>query len=262
MINSKTIAITRHKDDSREFIKLVVGESAIPLCLPTIKLIKKQNIVKLFLNDIDMFEPDFSIFMSAKAVKLLFDDAKINLKYEKLQLAVSNTIVVAIGPKTKTALKNEGISVSYLPKRYSSVGLGEILTKLDAVGKKVIIPRSSAATPFLSDLLEKIGLKVKENYIYDTCTCHNTSVWDKFFKLFLNSNVDGIIFTSSLSVKSFFEIMLKYCDKKTIFSNLQNIKIVSIGPFTSYELAKFNVKNTVSSIYTVLDAFKTIKKMF
>ena len=35
-----------------------------------------------------------------------------------------------------------------MPTRYSSVGVGEVFTKLNAVGKKVIVPRSGASTPF------------------------------------------------------------------------------------------------------------------
>ena len=40
--------------------------------------------------------------MSSKAVKLLFDNAKkISKQSEELQLGIANTIVIAVGPKTK-----------------------------------------------------------------------------------------------------------------------------------------------------------------
>ena len=90
-------------------------------------------------------------------------------KFEELQLAVANTIVIAVGPKTKIVLEKENIKVAYMPKRYSSVGIGEVFTKLNAVGKKAIVPRSGASTPFLKDLLEKIGLHITELYLYDVC---------------------------------------------------------------------------------------------
>ena len=41
MIEGKTIAITRSKDDSEEFIELVEKQNANPLTLPTIELISK-----------------------------------------------------------------------------------------------------------------------------------------------------------------------------------------------------------------------------
>ena len=133
MIQGKTIAITRSKEDSEEFIDLVSKENATPIPLPTIELVSKgEKIVEEFLESVQSYNPDYSVFMSSKAVKLLFNSAKKISMYEKLQLAVANTIVMAVGPKTKAALEIEGIKVSHMPKRYSSVGVGEVFTRLNA----------------------------------------------------------------------------------------------------------------------------------
>jgi len=263
MINGKTIAITRSEEDSEEFIELVSHENARPIPLPTIELVSKgDKIVDEFLESIQQYDPDYSVFMSSKAVKLLFDTAKKNSKYEKLQLAVANTIVIAVGPKTKAALESEGIKVSYIPKRFSSVGVGEVLTRLNAVGKKVLVPRSGASTPFLRNLLEKIGLDVKEIHLYDVHSFGDISQWKEFSELFSQNKIDGIVFTSASSVRAFFDILEKNFDEKTLLNNLQKTKIVSIGPFTAEELNKFNVKNSVANVHTISGAFQTIKNIF
>ena len=41
MIDGKTIAITRSKEDSEEFIELVSKQNANPITLPTIQLVSK-----------------------------------------------------------------------------------------------------------------------------------------------------------------------------------------------------------------------------
>ena len=262
-MKGKTIAITRSEEDSEEFIELVSHEDARPIPLPTIELVSKgDKIVDEFLESIQQYDPDYSVFMSSKAVKLLFDTAKKNSKYEKLQLAVANTIVIAVGPKTKTALESEGIKVSYIPKRFSSVGVGEVLTRLNAVGKKVLVPRSGASTPFLRNLLEKIGLDVKEIHLYDVRSFSDVSQWKEFSDLFSQNKIDGIVFTSASSVRAFFDILEKNFDEKTLLNNLQKTKIVSIGPFTAEELNKFNVKNSVANVHTISGAFQTIKNIF
>ena len=261
MINGKTIAITRSKEDSEEFIELVSKENATPISLPTIELITKgEKIVEEFLESTKNYDPDYSVFMSSKAVKLLFDSAKKTSMYEKLQLAVANTIVIAVGPKTKSALELEGIKVSHMPKRFSSVGVGEVFTRLNAVGKKVLVPRSGASTPFLKTLLEKIGLNVKEILLYDVCAFRDTTLWNTFRQLFSQNKVDGIIFTSASSVRAFFEIMVKDYDKESLLEKLKKSSIVAIGPFTADELKKFNVKNTVSQVHTVAGSFDTIRE--
>ena len=263
MITGKTIAITRSKEDSAEFIQLITNAQAKAIPLPTIELVSKgEKIVDEFLQSIKEDDPDFTVFMSSKAVKLLFDTARNVSKFEKLQLAVANTTVIAVGPKTKAALEAEGIRVAHMPQRYSSVGVGEVFTRLNPDGKKVIIPRSGASTPFLAQLLEKIGLQVKEIYLYDVCAFRDTSQWNEFRELFSNNKIDGIIFTSASSVNAFFEIMLMDLDEKKLLQNLQKLKIVAIGPFTAEELKKFGTIPVIADVHTVLGAFETVKNCF
>lgn len=260
MISGKTIAITRSKEDSQEFIDLASRENAIPIPLPTIELVSKgDRIVDDFLQDVQEFQPDYSVFMSSKAVKLLFDVARTTEKYQKLQLAVANTIVMAVGPKTKQALENEGIRVSYVPSKFSSVGVGEQFTKLNAEGKKVIVPRSGASTEFLAKLLQKIGLVVKENHLYDVQAFSDHTQWDQFKDSFSKNKIDGIVFTSASSVRGFFEIM---SDQKDLVKKLQQTQIVAIGPFTADELKKFNAEPKIADVHTVPGAFEAMKNIF
>jgi len=261
MIEGKTIVITRSRDDSQEFIDLITKERGNVLPLPTIELVSKgEKIVDEFLSALADGDPDYSVFMSSKAVSLLFETAKKVGKFEELQLAIANTIVLAVGPKTKDALEKENVKVAYMPQRYSSVGIGEIFTKLNAVGKKVIVPRSGASTPFLKDLLEKIGLHVTELYLYDVCAFRDTSQWNEFRDLFSQDKVDGIIFTSASSVRAFFEIMTKDHDEDQLVDMLHKTMVISIGPFTADELKKFNVKNVVADVHTILGSFDILVK--
>ena len=261
MLEGKIIAITRSREDSSEFIYLATKNNAKPLPLPTIELVSKgEKIVDEFLDSVKQYDPDYSVFMSSKAVKLLFDVARQVSKFEKLQLAVANTIVMAVGPKTKDALEKEGIKVAHMPNTFSSVGVGELFTKLHAVGKKVIVPRSGASTPFLKELLNKIGIDVKEIHLYDVCAFRDTTQWNEFRELFSQNKIDGIVFTSASSVRGFFEIMTKDYDDDSLLEKLQKSSIVAIGPFTAEELKNFNVKNTVSEVHTVLGSFDTIKE--
>jgi uroporphyrinogen-III synthase len=261
MLDGKTLAITRARDDATEFITLAEKNNANPLPLPTIELVSKgEKIVDEFLESIKDYDPDYSVFMSSKAVKLLFDTAKKIGKFEMLQLAVANTIVMSVGPKTTNALENEGIKVNYQPTTYSSVGVGEEFTKIHAVGKKVIVPRSGASTPFLKELLNKIGIDVLEIHLYDVCAFRDTTQWNEFRELFSQKKIDGIVFTSASSVRGFFEIMLKDYDESQLVENLEKIHVVAIGPFTADELKHFRIKNIISEVHTVLGSFDTLKE--
>lgn len=263
MIQGKVIAITRSKEDSVEFTQLISSAKAKAISLPTIELVSKGNgMVDEFLDAIKKDDPDYSVFMSSKAVKLLFDTAKKVSKYGQLQLAVANTSVIAVGPKTKAALESEGIKVSHMPERFSSVGVGEVFTLLNAEGKKVIVPRSGASTPFLAQLLEKIGLEVREIYLYDVKSSSDLSYWVEFKELFSQNQVDGIIFTSVSSVRAFFDIMLSDMDEKTLKSRLEKTTSIAIGPFTADELKKFGTNPLTADVHTVQGAVDAIKSCF
>ncbi|NQV40635.1 MAG: uroporphyrinogen-III synthase [Nitrosopumilus sp.] len=260
MLDGKTIAITRSQDDASEFISLAKQNNATPIPLPTIELVSKgEKIVDEFLESVEKYNPDYSVFMSSKAVKLLFDTAKNAGKLEQLQLAVANTTVMSVGPKTTIALESEGIKVNHQPTTFSSVGVGEEFTKIHAVGKKVIVPRSGASTPFLKELLNKIGIDVLEIHLYDVCAFRDTTQWNGFRELFSQNKIDGVVFTSASSVRGFFEIMLKDYEMDSLLDNLAKLSVVSIGPFTSDELKKFKVKNTVAEVHTVAGAFDSMK---
>ena len=83
-----------------------------------------------------------------------------------------------------------------------------------------------------------------------------------FRELFSQNKVDGIIFTSASSVRAFFEIMEKDHDRTELIDMLQKIAIISIGPFTSDELKKFNVENVIADVHTVSGAFDAVRNIF
>ena len=263
MIDGKTIAITRSKDDSEEFIELVTQQNASPITLPTIELVSKgEKIVDEFLETIKTENPDYSVFMSSKAVKLLIESARKCSKFPALQLAIANTIVIAVGPKTREVLENENIKVAHMPERYSSVGIGEIFTRLNALGKKAIVPRSRASTPFLKNLLEKIGINIVELYLYDVCAFRDPTEWNEFRQLFSQNKIDGVIFTSASSVRAFFEIMTNDFGSEQLVQLLMQTKVIAIGPFTADELKKFNVQNIIANVHTVKGSVDAVLEAF
>lgn len=289
----RTVAITRSPDDAAEFLEMARGRSIRAHALPTIQLVSRgDKIVNEFLDAARAESPDYAVFMSSKAVRLLFDTARrldgaggrlveeeeegpdeagaagggsaarSGSTYERLRLAVANMTVVAVGPKTRDSLESEGIKVNEMPpKTYSSVGVGELFTRLNAVGRKAVVPRSGASTPFLRELLEKIGLDVVELHLYDVCAFSDTATWNGFRAEFAGGQIDGIVFTSASSVRGFMEIMSKDFGADGLTERLSRTAVVAIGPFTADELKKAGVThNVISEVHTVRGAFETMTR--
>ncbi len=259
-MKGKTIAITRSEADAAEFVELATASGATPVTLSTIELVGKgDHIVDEFLASIQEYDPDYVVFMSSKAARLLFDAARRQSKYDQLRLAVANCTVVAVGPKTRDALGEQGIRVAHMPDRYSSVGIGEVMTRLHAAGRRVLVPRSGASTPFLKQLLSKIGVHVREINLYDVRASQETAQWDGFREALSGGRVDGMIFTSASSVRAFREIMAAALPRADLPGLLKDTQVVSIGPFTAEELEKLGIRHMVSGVHTVPGAFEEMR---
>lgn len=257
---SYNIAITRGHQDASEFAGVIHAEGGRALTLPTIRLVARNDISGRYMQAYEEYDPDYTIFMSSRAVGLLMDDATCHGISDKVRLAVANGVVVAVGPKTADALEKHGIRVNMMPQStYSSVGVGEVMSRMDRTRNRVLVPRSGASTPFLKELLQKEGFDVREEYMYDVEPWPGGPEWNEFAAMLGSGDIHGMVFTSASSVRAFFDIMHDITESVS----LEGVCVVSIGPFTSEELVRFGVEHTTSNTHTVpgsLDLLRHILK--
>ena len=255
-LENKILAITRNEHDAGEFIQMVAAQGGRAIALPTIEVVPKGlGAAKEFLEKLQDQEHDFCAFMSPQAVKILFDHVG-----REAALALKSTSVIAVGPKTKEGLTEHGVSVRLMPVKFSSAGLVELLSSIKPKKKKIIIPRSGAANEVATKALQDLGMQVDEVLLYTVQTAPVTFVWNEFSELLVGKKkVDAIIFTSSSSVRSFFEIMEKLGTHNLSLDKLT--KVVSIGPFTSKELKRRKIRYFEAKEHTVAGALELAKKI-
>lgn len=259
----RTVAITRGPDDAAEFVEVVGTEGGRAVPLPTIRLVGRgDKISEDYLRASAEYDPDHTVFMSSKAARLLFDDAAGRSILEEVRLAVANTNVVSVGPKTARVLEGYGIRTNAMPESvYSSVGVGEVFGRLDRSRNRVLVPRSGASTPFLRELLGKMGFDVRDLHLYDVQPHPGGPEWERFAGMLSDGRIDGMIFTSASSVRAFFEIMAGvtgYGDDAAALLGRASA-VVSIGPFTSEELDRMGVAHHLSSVHTVAGSLDALR---
>ena len=261
-MNSKLLAITRKDPDAQEFSRLVGSQGGKTILLPTIDIMPSDpGVIEEFISIIRKGKHDYCAFMSSRAVEVLFDLAEKTNKVEEIILVLNSTIIVAIGPKTRSSLIGHGIDVKMMPEEYSSEGLVYLFSKMDndiVKGKRIIIPRSVKSKELVRKALSDLGMTVEELFLYDVKTSCTNTIWQDFFALLKQKKVDGIIFTSASTVESFFEIMLTL--SYNTYSLLGNVKaIIAIGPATSEELRKRNIKPLEAKEHTIRGTFELAK---
>jgi uroporphyrinogen-III synthase len=257
-MKDKIIAITHSRNLSNGFSYLLNNNSLRLVRLKTSEIIPNNADI---LNEIFRFsfnENDYFIFLSVNAVQLFFEFAKrINRCDDIVRILNKKVTVVAIGNSTSNSLNENGITVGYVPSKSSSEGILKIFPKTEKA-RKIVIPRSRLADDYLRENLMRLGYQVHEFYLYDVKPSGIDDNWIDFSKLLGDNKIDSLIFTSPSNVRFFFEII-----KMISEDLLQNIKkidpVISIGPKTSKELLKYDIRFTESDMHSLNDVADLLK---
>lgn len=255
-LKGKVLAITRSKKEGKEFSGLVSAEGGTSIALPTLEIVPKgQAAAKSFMDALRQKKHDYCAFMSTQAVQVLVELAGS----DRVEEALKNTRVIAVGPKTRAELEKHRIRVDSMPSEFSTKGMVKMLSKKMPAGKKIIIPRSAAADDSAANALRSLGMHVDEVMLYGIRISRPSKEWKQFAVSLQEYNIDAIIFTSASSVESFFEILGKLTDSDVHLG--QETKVVSIGPFTTEELKKRNIGCFEAKVHTVRGAFELARKI-
>jgi len=163
-----------------------------------------------------------------------------------LRRLLTKTRVVAVGPKTSNELQRQGVRVNVVPLNYTSEGVVEALKPEDLKGKRILIPRAKGAPKYLSTELEKLGAIVEEFFIYEPAQPSGTRAVTKFARDLSRGVIGAMIFTSSSTVKNFFNMTRNSVSigrLKRLMKN--NMDIIAIGPVTARTLEEAGVKPRV-----------------
>ncbi|QGU94318.1 uroporphyrinogen-III C-methyltransferase [Clostridium bovifaecis] len=244
----KNIVVTRPRAQSSELVERIMNLGGNPIEFPTIKIeeIRPNEALDKEIENIN--EYSYIIFTSENGVKVFFDRL-LELGFDGRRLG--NLKVVAIGPATSKALRDRGIIADIIPKRFVGEAIVEELQEILSKEDKILIPRASEAREYLVKKLRKI-CSVVECKTYETI---KGEVDKEEILEFLNEDkIDYITFTSSSTVKNFFEII--GVEKQ---DRLKDAKLISIGPITSKAIESFGLKvYKEASEYTINGVIKAI----
>lgn len=229
-LHGKNIVVTRSRKQNSSMVEHLRELGANPIEFPTIKIKKLEN-TKL-INEIKNIEKyNYIIFTSENGVEIFFNEL-YNMGYDSRWFKDSK--IVSIGKSTTEKLKQFGIIADIMPKTYKQEELYELLKDKVKKDDNILLPRSEKGRKFIVEELNKIS-NVCEIHTYTTVV--DDSEKGNLVEKLKDKNVDYITFTSSSTVKNFFEI-LDEKDKEL----LENVKLISIGPITSSTIDEFGFK--------------------
>jgi uroporphyrinogen-III synthase len=244
-LKGRTIAVTRPCGQAEETAALIEKMGGKTYYIPTIEIKPPSDLspIKQFIVELAKGEVDYVIFMSVNGVRYLLSAAEDLGMQNKIRSGLEKTTNMAVGPRTAEELKTSQIHVSIVPARYTSEGILENFQELDVAGKRIRIPRTTAASPTLTKKLKGMGALVQEVYVYESGIPANKGMIEKFFNDLIAMKIHAVVFGSSLCVKNLFQMLSGQVPAKKLRDLLnKRVTVVAIGPVTAETLDKMGVK--------------------
>ena len=224
---------------------------------PVFELVDRKEALK---EIEDVFEAgvDMVVFTSLNGVKKSFSicEGEFDLKNK-----LSDVNVGAIGPVTRKELEKRGVRVDFMPEEYSAKGLMRLQEEREGVeNKNIVFLRSAEGGREILEFLSERGAFVKDIAVYKM-EIKDSEKDKELFSDFVRYKPDYIIFTSSLTFKTFSELVDRFGMREKIVEVLEHAKIVAIGDLTAETISEEGMKvDLVAEKSTFEDVLKQLKR--
>jgi uroporphyrinogen-III synthase len=143
-----------------------------------------------------------------------------------------------IGEATAAAAREAGWEVDRVPEQYSSAGLVAELSD-DVTGRMVVIARSDHGSDVLLDGLRQAGAAVRETILYRLVRPEGSG---RSAELAAAGDLDGALFTSSLTVEHFVEAAEDRGVRQEAIEGLNAAVVGTIGHPTRETAADYGIE--------------------
>lgn len=248
-LRGKTILVTRARAQASGLVRELAQRGARVLEFPTIEILAPSEPSHIDREIRRLTGYDWVVFTSTNGVQFFFERMK---RLGKDSRIFSHNQIAAIGEKTAQALEERGMRPDLVPGEFTSAVLFESLRKRGEIrGKKFLLARADIAPPDLKKALEKEGAEVVELEAYRTRPRPGEA--KLLFGWLRREKIDFITFTSSSTVKNFFEPIPASLRKKI------RAHFASIGPVTSQTLREYGFKPAKEAkVHTIEGLIQTI----
>ena len=219
---SRRVVITRAQHQASEMASLIEGWGGIAEPYPCIVIQPAEDNMRLdrLLGEAAAGKFDLLVITSGNTAFMLAEHLT------RLSIELIEIDVVAIGPKTAAAVKDQlSIEASYVAQEHVAERLVEEMLPVN--GSKILLPQSSIARPFLAEALRSAGAVVT------TVTAYETGIGQGGADvpgMLAAGQIDAVTFTSPSTVSNFLARLDAEGGKR---SNLEQVCLAAIGPVTA-----------------------------
>lgn len=159
--------------------------------------------------------------------------------------------IAAIGPATKKAIEQRGVSVSIVPKQYVAESVVRSL-RAKVKGKRVLLVRAKIARDVIPQELRRAGAHVDVVEAYETAVPKSSRT--RLQRLMKDSRrrPHVVTFTSSSTVRNFVNLLSARGQAKQRIPQMDGVLMSSIGPVTSATLRELGLPVQIKAkVFTI-----------
>ncbi|MCX7857600.1 MAG: uroporphyrinogen-III C-methyltransferase [Deltaproteobacteria bacterium] len=224
----KKIVVTRPYEQSFEIAEMLKEKGADVSILPTIKIVPiiPNESLDRAIESIDSY---YGVIFTSQNGARIFFERLFEKGFDSRNL--HGVKVFAIGPSTAKEVRSYGIKAEFIPEKFLSEGIVEVLSGMELKGKRFLLPRAYKARDTIPRFIESYGGKCEIVALY------KTEIPEKKEKI--EEEPDMVVFTSSSTVKNFLQMYGS--------DILHRTNVASIGPVTSKTLTDLKIKVSVEA---------------
>jgi len=245
----QNIVITRDARGNVVFADKILAHGGNPIRFNSIEIqdLTDGNEVQRVLAAVNKY--DWIIFTSANGVRFTFEALA---KAGKDSRALTPAKVACIGTETAACLAQFSIKADFVPTVFTGGKLAKQLAEFTELqNSRIVLLRSAAASKDLADGLTKAGAVVEDIAVYTVVPQKNEST--NLIEQIKAGRIHWLTFTSPSTAGAFF------AQVSPDLINAGRVKVASIGPVTTEQLAQLNVKvhaqaqpHTIDGLVSVL----------
>ena len=242
-MNGAKIAVLENRaaDQLANLIRRYGGQ---PFCAPA--LAETPDIdaayISSLLQDWKIRPAKVVIFQTGVGAKALFETTDVLGLTELLLRLLSESLVVARGPKPTAVLRSRNIRIDRCAKEpYTSAEVLEALASVALKGERVIVQRYGEPNVELDKRLQARGATVIEIPTYRWAMPANTQPLAELMEALAGGEIDAVAFTSAVQARNLFAFAERFNRTESLRSDLNKTLVASIGPVCTRMLEKLGV---------------------
>lgn len=252
----KRVVITRAHHQAAPLARELEALGATVISIPTIEVRPPQSFQPLDKALRYVQKYDWLILTSVNGVDAL------RRRLDKGGMAPSalrHLAIAAIGPATREACAELGLTVKVMPQEYVAEAVVDAL-RAEMKGKKVLLVRAKVARDVIPRELRALGAEVEVAEAYETVVPANAP---KRLAEHMDGGrlqADAITFTSPSTVRNFAALLAAGQSPKSV---LAGVRIASIGPVTTAALADLGLQpHAQAETYTIPGIARALVDVF